>query len=327
MTANPPELCIVVPCYNEVEVLPQTMATLAETLASLRNDHKVLSSSFVCLVDDGSIDGTWDLIEHFVDTSSAWGIKLSRNFGHQHALLAGLLTVPGDAVITIDADLQDDPNSIAEMIAAYIAGADIVYGVRRDRRQDAWSKRWTAHLYYRIAKWLGITLVFDHADFRLLSRRAINALANYPERNLFLRAVIPQLGFSSTTVSYDRHPRVAGHSKYPFIRMMTFAIEGITSFSAVPLQLITLLGIIMAVGSFATFLWAFWVRVTNPGAVPGWASTLLPMSMIGGIQLLSTGIIGQYLAKIYLETKARPRFIIDALKKGSQSRAHTATNG
>ncbi|HET9727103.1 MAG TPA: glycosyltransferase, partial [Gemmatimonadales bacterium] len=231
--------------------------------------------------------------------------------GHQNALLAGLLTGPGEAVISIDADLQDDPAVMHGMLDAYRAGAEIVYGVRRGRDCDTAFKRVTAQGYYRLLAGLGVPVVFNHADYRLLGRRAIEALKEFREVNLFLRGLVPHLGFNNATVYYDRSQRTAGESKYPLRKMLRLALDGVTSFSALPLTLITLLGVLVAFGSFVIALWAILVRIFNPAAVPGWASTVVPLYFLGGIQLLSTGIIGQYLAKTYLETKARPRFIID----------------
>ncbi|PYR58570.1 MAG: glycosyltransferase [Acidobacteria bacterium] len=312
MERSRPRLAIVVPCYNEEAALPVTATRLTALLAELVHTGAIASDSALYFVDDGSSDRTWDVIEGLAATDPhCHGIKLSRNHGHQHALLSGVLTARGDAVISIDADLQDDVAAIKEMIDAYAAGAEIVYGVRRERHADSWFKRVTAEGYYRFAHLMGVRLVFNHADYRLLSRRAIDALGAYRESNLFLRGLIPQLGFNTATVLYDRHERIAGKSKYPVAKMVGLALDGITSFSAAPLRLITVLGVLVAFVSFGTAVWALWVGWFNPDAVPGWASTLIPLLFLGGIQLLCTGIIGQYLAKVYLETKARPRFIIE----------------
>lgn len=304
-------LSIVVPCFNEEEVLPET----ARRLDALLNElvlQETISSGNVYFVDDGSRDNTWRLIEKLASSNARLhGIKLSSNCGHQRALLAGLLTVPGDMIISLDADLQDDLAAIEEMLAAHAAGAEIVYGVRRHRGKDALLKRVTAEAYYWILRSIGVKLIFNHADYRLLGRRAIEALRDYKETNLFLRGVIPQLGFSSALVFYDRQERFAGTSKYPISKMVALAIEGITSFSDMPLKLITMLGLLISLASFALGLWALWVRITNPAAVPGWASTVIPLYLLGGVQLLCTGVVGQYMAKIYLETKSRPRFIIE----------------
>lgn len=307
-----PVVSVVVPCFNEEAALPQTAHGLLAVLDALVADGAADPESAVHFVDDGSTDGTWAIVADLAARNSrVHGIRLSRNFGHQHALLAGMLTVPGDAVITIDADLQDDAEAIKEMVAACAGGAEIVYGVRKARRTDSWFKRVTGEGFYRIAEAMGIRLVFNHADYRLLSRRAIDTLREYGERNIFLRGIVPQLGFASAIVYYDRRERVAGESKYPIRRMLAFAFEGITSFSAMPLRLITMCGLLVSLASFLTGLWALWVKLVIHQALPGWTSTLVPVALLGGIQLLCTGIIGQYLAKIYIEIKARPRFTID----------------
>lgn len=241
------------------------------------------------------------------------GIKLSRNRGHQAALLAGLLTVPGDAVISVDADLQDDLAAISEMVDAHESGIQIVYGVRRSRQSDSRFKRWTAELYYKVLARLGVEIVFNHADYRLLSRRALDALAKYGEANIFLRGLVPQLGFASSTVLYDRHERFAGESKYPLRKMLALAWNSVTSFSAAPLRFITALGFLVSLGSLSITAWAIYTRLFRDTAVPGWASTVLPIYFLGGIQLLSIGMIGEYVAKIYLESKRRPRFEIERI--------------
>lgn len=307
-----PTVAIVVPCFNEQDVLPSSASILCNLIEALVREGLVGADSRVHFVDDGSTDSTWAQIEELAAAGRpCGGIKLSRNHGHQHALLAGLLTVAGDAVISVDADLQDDPAAIRAMIAAYVAGAEIVYGVRKGREVDSWFKRTTALGYYRFASWLGVRLIYNHADYRLLSRTAVEALRGFGEANLFLRGLIPQLGFNTSIVYYDRGRRTAGESKYPLRKMLALALDGITSFSAAPLRLITILGTIVAFGSFATALWALWVRAFNPAAMPGWASTVIPMYFLGGIQLLCTGIIGQYLSKVYIEVKHRPRFIVE----------------
>lgn len=306
-----PKLTITVPCYNEEEVLPETAARLAALLDEVLQTG-VVREAYVYFIDDGSSDRTWTLIEELaLNDGRIHGIKLSRNYGHQSALLAGLLTVPGDAVISIDADLQDDLSAIKDMLAAHLAGAEIVYGIRRRRRSDTTFKRGTAEGYYRLLQAMGVRLIFNHADYRLLSRRVIEALRNYSESNVFLRGLIPQLGFNTATVYYDRRERHAGKSKYPVSKMIGLAIEGVTSFSELPLKMITILGILISFGSFGLAVWALGVRIWSPAAVPGWASIVIPLYLLGGIQLLCMGVIGQYLAKVYSETKRRPRFIIE----------------
>jgi glycosyltransferase involved in cell wall biosynthesis len=308
-----PILSVVVPCYNEEEVLPETVARLTALMQELAASGRIADGDLY-FVDDGSDDGTWDLIEKLAaERPGIRGIKLSRNCGHQGALLAGLLSVPGDIVISIDADLQDDPRAIEEMVEAYRNGAQVVYGIRRDRTRDSFFKRITAEGYYSALRAMGVRLVFNHADYRLLSRRVIEVLRTYRETNLFLRGLVPQLGFRSAQVYYDRHERFAGKSKYPLSKMLAFAFEGITSFSDLPLRAITLLGLLISLFSFAMAAWGLWVRFVNPAAVPGWASTVIPLYMLGGVQLLCMGMIGQYLAKIYTETKSRPRYIIETI--------------
>lgn len=306
------ELTIVIPCYNEQEVLPETVKRLGALLGSLSGRGKITDTSHVCLVDDGSRDETWALIEQYArEQKFVRGVKLSRNRGHQNALLAGLMTATGSVVISIDADLQDDLAAIEAMLDAHQAGAEIVFGVRKLRQVDSFLKRFTAESYYRLLRLLSVDVVFNHADYRLMSRRAIDALREYEEVNLFLRGIIPQLGFRTATVYYDRSERFAGESKYPLRKMLSLAWNGVTSFSAAPLRLITGMGVLISLGSFAVTLWALFVRFVSDMAVPGWTSTVVPIYFLGGIQLLAIGVIGEYLAKIYMETKRRPRFIIE----------------
>ena len=305
-------LSIVVPCYNEEAVLPETIQRLTELLRYLMDKGKITSDSCVYYVDDGSRDRTWDLIETLAKTNQyVRGIKLSRNRGHQNALLAGLLTVKGEVVISVDADLQDDLSAIEEMLDYYAAGNDIVYGVRSSRKTDTFFKSFTAIAYYRLLSIMGVEIIYNHADYRLMSRRAIHALREFAEVNLFLRGIIPQLGFSYAIVYYERADRFAGESKYPLKKMLSLAWQGITSFSDVPLQVITGLGLLVSLISFSVTIWAVWIRLFTEEAIPGWASTVLPIYFLGGIQLLCLGIIGEYLAKIYTETKRRPRYIIE----------------
>lgn len=305
-------LSIVVPCYNEEAALPETARRLIELLVDMRMRGEVDEASAVYFVDDGSSDRTWKIIEALSAADPLiHGIKLSRNCGHQNALLAGLFTAPGDAVISIDADLQDSPESMRAMLDAHRGGADVVYGVRRRRTADSLFKRFSAEGYYWLLGCLGAEIVFNHADYRLLSRRAIEALAQYGERNIFLRGIIPQLGFCSAIIYYDRTERMIGETKYPLRKMLAFALEGVTSFSAAPLRAITLFGLFVSILSFGGGVWALWERLVNEAGVPGWASTLVPMFFLGGIQLLSLGVIGEYVAKTYVESKKRPRYFIE----------------
>lgn len=309
---RPVRLSIVIPCFNEQAVLPETARRMTSLLAELRTSGQISEDSGVYFVDDGSRDGTWALIEGFARTAPHFhGVKLSRNCGHQTALVAGLFHAPGDVVISIDADLQDDPQAIHAMLAAHCEGAEVVYAVRRSRDKDTPFKRGTARAYYRLLSALGVEIVPDHADYRLLSRRAVEALRAYGESNLFLRGIVPKLGFASAKVAYDRAERFAGESKYPIGRMLAFAIEGVTSFSAAPLRAITLAGLSMALLSFGCGAWVLWIKLVEGDALPGWASTTLPIFFIGGMQLLAMGVIGEYVAKIYIETKKRPRYMID----------------
>jgi glycosyltransferase involved in cell wall biosynthesis len=306
-----PRLAIVVPCYNEELALPETASRLGDLLDVLTREALIIEPSLY-FIDDGSVDDTWGVIERLsAGDARIHGLKLSRNFGQQSAILAGLLTVPGDVVISLDADLQDDPAAMGEMIRAYTGGAEIVYGIRRSRKKDSFFKRATAEGYYRLLQTMGVQLVFNHADFRLLSRRAVEELRNCKETNLLLRGLIPQLGFHSAMVYYDRNERCAGSSKYPLSKMLSLAVNGITSFTEIPLKTITVLGMLVSLFSFGMAAWALIIRCFTPEAVPGWASIVIPLYMLGGIQLLSLGVIGQYLAKIYSEAKARPRFIVE----------------
>ena len=305
-------LTIVVPCHNEEAVLPETSQRLLTLLGALHEQGKVAADSHVVFVDDGSHDSTWTLIEDLAAREPRIrGLKLSRNYGHQNALLAGLMTVEGDAVISVDADLQDDLSVIEEMVSTYDKGTDIVYGVRSTRDVDSLFKRLSAVMYYKLLNWMGVDVVFNHADYRLLSRRSLEALKEYSEVNLFLRGLIPTLGFPSSIVSYERHERFAGESKYPLHKMLGLAIDGVTSFSAFPLRLIAGLGVFVFLISMGFSVWVLWTRVFTDNAVPGWASSVLPMYLLGGIQLFSIGVLGEYISKVYMETKRRPRFIIE----------------
>lgn len=305
-------LNLVIPCFNEAEVLPKTIERTLSLLKQLEQDGVVAPGSGVVFVDDGSQDDTWDLIAsgHASDVRVR-GIKLSRNQGHQQALFAGLVNTEGDVLISLDADLQDDLDAIPRMLAEYRAGADIVYGVRSNRDSDTFYKRTTAHAYYRLLRALGADIVPDHADFRLMSRRAVDALGQFSETNLFLRGVIPLLGLRTTRIEYVRQPRAAGTSKYPFLKMTALALDGITSFSARPLKWSIYVGAFLSFASLLGGSWAIFIRLFTDRGVPGWASTVIPMYFLGGVQLLFLGVIGGYVAKIYAETKRRPRFIIE----------------
>jgi len=309
-------LSLVVPCYNEEEALPHAAPRLARLMGELIARGKIASGSNIWFVDDGSKDGTWRVIESLTKESDLFvGVKLSRNLGHQNALLGGLMSADGDAVISIDADLQDDLSVIEEMVDAHAGGYEIVYGVRKARTTDTWFKRWSALRYYGLLRLLGVDIIPNHADFRLMGRLSLAALGQYTEVNLFLRGIIPQLGFRSTSVFYDRLDRIAGESKYPLGKMIKLALDGITSFSPVPLRLIAGLGGIICVFSLGMAVWAIAIKLFTDRALPGWASTTVPIYLLGGVQLLCIGIVGEYVAKIYSETKARPRFLIEKVER------------
>jgi glycosyltransferase involved in cell wall biosynthesis len=321
-----PTLSIVVPCYNEEEVLPEAARQLEALLQEMIETGMVAPDSHVTFVDDGSSDGTWAIIQDLHRRSPRiQGVKLSRNRGHQHALLAGILTVPGDIVVSVDADLQDDLDVMKEMVQAHAAGSDIVLGVRKSRSIDTPFKRITAQGYYRFLRWMNVNVVYNHADYRLLSRRAIEALRGYEETNLFLRGLVMHLGFKTAIVTYARSARVAGESKYPLRKMIALALEGVTAFSTMPLRYITLLGFLVSFFSFLLGLWAFVGAVFFKNVVPGWASTVIPIYLLCGVQMICLGVMGEYIGKIYLETKRRPRFIIETalLEKRAESPATT----
>jgi len=323
MDAFTTQLAIVVPCFDEEAVLPETGARIAALLTRLRDANKISAASCIYFVDDGSSDRTWAIISDFVRTGMpVVGIRLSANRGHQNAVLAGLLAAKGEAIVSIDADLQDDLDSIERMVDRYHDGCEIVYGVRRRRDSDSHFKRWSAAFFYRFAAWMGVRTVFNHADCRLMSRRAVEALRQFREANLFLRGIVPSIGFRSDIVEYDRTPRTAGNSKYPLRKMFALAADGITSFSVVPLRLISLIGLVVFGGAMAVTLWVLWTRFLTDRAVPGWTSIVLPMYFLGGVQLLATGVIGEYLARIYIETKARPRFIVEQVIGESPAMPH-----
>ncbi len=306
-------LGIVVPCYNEEEVLAETSRRLLSLLDRLAKSEKISPNSIIYYIDDGSKDKTWSLIEDLSRShKQVAGIKLSRNCGHQNALIAGLLTVENyDALVSIDADLQDDVDAIEKMLEEHEHGAEIVYGVRDDRTTDSRLKRSTAESFYHLMGFLGADIVHNHADFRLMSKRAIEAFKQYGEINIFIRGVVPLLGFRTSVVYYKRAERFAGKSKYPLKRMIAFAIEGITSFSVVPLRIISVLGLLIFAFSMVMSLYVLGVKLMTDQTVPGWTSTVLPVYLLGGIQILCIGVIGEYLGKTYQETKNRPRYIIE----------------
>jgi glycosyltransferase involved in cell wall biosynthesis len=315
------KLSLVVPCYNEEEALPYTAPALEKLMLDLIARQKISADSNVWLIDDGSLDGTWCQIDALVGRSALFvGIKLSRNRGHQNALLAGLLSADGDAVISIDADLQNDLSVIEQMIETHQAGYEIVYGVRKARDTDTWFKRWSALRYYGLLRKVGVEIVPNHADFRLMGRKSINALGMHQEVNLFLRGLIPQLGYCTTSVFYDCKDRVAGQSKYTLRKMVALALDGITSFSPVPLRLIAGLGGLVCVLSLLMVLFVLGVRLFTDRALPGWASITVPIYLLGGVQLLCVGILGEYVGKTYAETKGRPRYLIEKLERHNSLR-------
>lgn len=309
-------LYIVVPCYKEEAVLPETSRRLREKLEALINQGKIDRDSRILFVNDGSKDRTWPLIEQYHKEAPEIfsGINLSRNRGHQNALLAGLSTAVtrADMVISMDADLQDDINAVDAMIDEYHNGYDIVYGVRSKRETDTFFKRFTAEGFYKIMQALGVDIVFNHADYRLMSRRALEGLMQFSEVNLFLRGIVPQIGYPSTTVTYARAERFAGESKYPLKKMIAFAADGITSFSVKPIRLVFFAGVFIFLCSLVMFVYAIITKAAGK-STSGWSSLMASIWMLGGIQLLGLGIVGEYIGKIYNETKRRPRFIIEQI--------------
>ena len=306
-----PKLNIIVPCYNEEEVLPTSAPILAQLLDDLIAQEAVAPTSQICFVNDGSRDKTAEILSDLSKKSSRFAcLMLSRNFGHQAALLAGLFETDADIYITIDVDLQDDPHKIAEMVQKYKEGNEIVYGVRTNRDSDSWFKEKTARLFYRIQGLMGIKTIYNAADFRLMSRRAVEALANFKEKNLFLRGIIPLLGFQSAQVFYPRTERTAGETKYPFFKMFSFALNGIVGFSIVPIRFVTIMGMIISGIGFLLLLWSLYRALTG-GSIQGWASLFSAMTFFNGIIIFSLGVIGEYIGKIFTEVKGRPLFIID----------------
>jgi glycosyltransferase involved in cell wall biosynthesis len=307
-----PTMTIVVPCYNEEAVLAETTRRLLALLDRLEASGQLAAGSCVLLVDDGSRDRTWELIrEHHGRDTRIRGLKLSSNRGHQIALVAGLFAADADVMVSIDADLQDDVDAIERMLGSYREGHEVVYGVRRLRQVDTFFKRSTAESYYKLLHLMGVKVVFNHADYRLMSRRAVAALKEYGEVNLFIRGLVPLIGFKSTSVFYDRGERFAGESKYPLKKMLMLAVDGVTSFSSMPLRLVSMLGIFVSLVSLGMIFWVLWVKLFTTHALPGWASSVIPIYLLGGVQLLSIGVVGEYVAKVYFEAKRRPRYFIE----------------
>lgn len=307
-----PILYIVIPCYNEQEVLPVTSGMFLEKIRQLKTEQKIHEESKIVFVNDGSKDSTWDIIcDLSKEYSEIEGMTLSRNRGHQNAVLAGLMEVKDkcDITITIDCDGQDDINAMDQMVDEYLNGCEVVYGVRSSRETDTFFKRATAEGYYKVLKFMGAEVVFNHADYRLLSSRVLQELAKYKEVNIYLRGMVPLVGFKSTSVYYERHERYAGESHYPLKKMLALAFDGITSLSIKPIRMIMGLGMGIAFLSFLGVIWSFVVRMTG-NAVSGWASMTCLICFLGGIQLICLGVLGEYIGKIYMETKERPRYII-----------------
>ncbi len=312
-----PVLYIITPCYNEEEALPHSAPKLVALLTEMAGSGLIDEASRLTLVDDGSRDKTWKVIEALTERfPQVEGLKLAHNVGHQNALWAGMMTVRGkaDAIVTIDADLQDDVNAIPKFVEKLNEGADVVYGVRKKRETDTAFKRATAHGFYRFMRTMGADVVDDHADYRLLSRRALDALSDFGEVNLFLRGMVPLLGFKTDTVYYDRGERVAGESKYPLKKMIAFAVEGITSFSVKPIKMVITLGSLFALLGLLMALYAI-AQAFLGQTTSGWASLMVSIWVVGGVQLMALGLIGTYVGKIYTEVKRRPRFIVETYKR------------
>lgn len=305
-----PQICIVVPCYNEEAALPMTARVLFNLLKEMMNIGEISQESFICFVNDGSADKTWDKIKELMEQSCHFrGVNLSRNFGHQGALMAGLFTAKADAYVSIDADLQDDEQKIREMVCMYSSGIDIVYGCRDNRETDTWFKRTTAELFYKLRNLLGCTTVPNHADYRLMSRRAVDALKQFQEVNLFIRGMIPLLGFPSAKVYYSRKAREQGESKYPISKMLMLAWNGVVNFSEAPLMMCVAIGLLGMVVCFALIAWGVY-RWFEGDTIPGWASLMLVICIFSSLHFLFLGIIGLYIGKIMRETKHRPVYIV-----------------
>lgn len=308
-------LYLVIPCYNEEAVLRETAKQLLEKMNSMFERGMISRESRIMFVNDGSKDKTWEIIEELHAANPIYsGVKLSRNKGHQNALLAGLMTAKekADMTISLDADLQDDVDVIDQMVEKYYEGNDVVYGVRSARKTDTFFKKFTAQGFYKLMQAMGVEIVYNHADYRLMSRRALEGLAEFKEVNLFLRGIVPLIGYQSDVVTYERHERFAGESKYPLKKMLAFATDGITSFSIKPIRMITTCGILIFGISILMLLYFLVLHFTG-STVHGWTSTIVSIWAIGGLQLLAIGIVGEYIGKIYLETKERPKYIIETV--------------
>jgi len=309
-----PVLAVVVPCYNEQDALPNTISVLSTVLSEMVQDKLISADSFLYFVDDGSTDFTWALLmSAHAENSQVRGLKLSRNFGHQNALVGGLMSIKGrcDISISLDADLQQDPLAMREFVRQYKSGADIVFGVRRDRDSDSGFKRATALGFYRLMTAMGVKVIPNHADYRLLSRRAMESLGQHKESNMFLRAICAQLGFKSAVVEFDVVERTAGESKYSLSKMLKLAIDGITSFSVAPLRMITIVGSLIFAASALMGLYILFRSLVVGDTVPGWASITLPIYFLGGIQILCLAVIGEYIAQIFTGVKQRPKYIVE----------------
>ena len=312
MRSNKPVLYIVIPCYNEEKVLPITSTMFLDKINELVKLNKISYDSRIMFVNDGSKDKTWEIVCDLANKDNHYiGISQSRNRGHQNAVLAGLMEAKDqcDITISIDCDGQDDINAMNKMVDEYLDGCEVVYGVRSKRDTDTFFKRFTAEGFYHLMNWMGAEVVFNHADYRLISSRVLQEFANFKEVNIFLRGMIPLVGFKSTSVYYERHERIAGESHYPLKKMLALAFDGITSLSVKPIRMITGLGLVVTIISFLLVIWAVVGKIQG-STVSGWSSTISIICFLGGVQLLSLGIIGEYIGKIYLETKARPRYII-----------------
>ena len=310
-------LYLVIPCYNEEEVLPETSKRLTAKLGAMIEMGLISQDSKIVFVNDGSKDHTWQLIRQYHEENPMiQGINLSRNKGHQSALLAGLMTVKEycDMAISMDADLQDDVDAIDQFVEKYYEGCEVVYGVRSERKTDSFFKRASAQSFYKLMLHMGVEIVYNHADYRLMSRRALDEMEGFKEVNLFLRGIVPLIGFQSGVVTYERHERFAGESKYPLKKMLNFAFDGITSFSVKPIRMVTTLGIIIFAISILMLIY-FLITWCIGWTVPGWTSIVVSVWASGGLQLLALGIIGEYIGKIYMETKARPKFIVQEYLK------------